>query len=131
MITSLLIQIVRGTSEKHFILLALGTFKLPQDLIIPLSAHHDLTVNILNIHVLSTIRISPHQASLISDPSLNIIDSSRRCGLLKTGSRGMCIGRLLNRIYRRCVLVYRSGLLMLIIVRLLLVYQLLLRFTLL
>ena len=57
--------------------LTFTTFQLSQDLVVPLPTHHDLTVNVFYIHILATMpSIRPHQTSLISDASLDVIDSS-------------------------------------------------------
>jgi len=82
-LASLLIQIVVRCcrAEHHFTFTAL---KLPKDLVVPLSTHHYLTVNVLNIHVLSAVPcIGPHQAGLVGDTGLNVIDCGGRSCLLE------------------------------------------------
>ena len=74
-LSCLLIQIIMRQSSEHF---TLTTLELAKNLIVPLSSHHDLTVNVLNIHILTAIAcIRSHQASLVSDASLYIVNG---CG---------------------------------------------------
>ena len=70
----LLIQmIVRSRASEHFTLTA---FELAQDLIVPLSSHHNLAMDVLYVHILPAMpRIRSHQTSLISDTGLDVVDS--------------------------------------------------------
>lgn len=49
--------------------------------------------------------ISPHEASLICDSSLDVIHCRCRCGLLKRGRSDVSIGRLLDAVDRATVLI--------------------------
>lgn len=94
--TSLFVQ-VAGGAAKHFTFTA--AFELAQYLIVPLPAHHDLTVNVLNIHVLSAVAsIRAHQASLVGDSSLYVIDSSRSGCLLERAGCDVSVGSLLDAV---------------------------------
>ena len=68
----LLIQmIVRSRASEHFTLTA---FELAQNLIVPLSSHHNLAMDVLNVHILPAMpRIRSHQTSLISDAGLDVV----------------------------------------------------------
>ena len=58
----------------HINLVAWTSFELSQDLIVALTAHHDLTVDILNVIVFTAVpSIRSHQGRLISDA--NVVDS--------------------------------------------------------
>ena len=115
----LLIQIiVRCSRSKH---LTLATLELAQNLIISLPSHHNLTMNVLNIHILSTMAcIRPHQTRLVSYAGLNVVNGRSWGCLLERTRCYMGVSSLLNAIDRACVLVDVCGLLLLIAGRLLL-----------
>ena len=71
-------------------------------------------MDVLNVHILSTICIRSHQTSLVCNASLNVIDSCRRCSLLQWRSCCVSICSLLDRVDRACVLVHGCCLLVMI-----------------
>ena len=78
-------------------------------------------MNILNVHILPAMAcIRPHQASLVSDASLDVINGCCRGRLLQRARCLMSISSLLDAIDRACVLMDVCGLLLLIASRLLL-----------
>ena len=64
-------------------LLCTCSLQFPQNLVITLSTHHDLTVDVLNIHILSAVGIGSHKTCLIGDSGLDIIDGGGRGRLLQ------------------------------------------------
>ena len=69
------VHIVSGCGAEHLTLTAL---KLSQYLIVSLPAHHNLTMNVLNVHILPAMAcIRPHQAGLVSDASLDVVNGCR------------------------------------------------------
>ena len=59
-----------------------ATLELTQDLIVTLTAHHDLTVDVLNVHVLSAMSsIGPHQTRFVRDA--DVVDSGGRSRVLQ------------------------------------------------
>ena len=65
-------------------LLGGATFELTQNLIVPLTAHYDLAVDVLDVHVFTAVGIRAHQAGFVGDTCLDVIN---RC----------CLGCLLQR----------------------------------
>ena len=80
--TGLLVEVVvGGSASKH---LTFTTFELSQYLIVSLPAHHDLTMNVFNIHILAAMSgISSHQTRLVGDSGLYIVHSCCRRSLLE------------------------------------------------
>ena len=116
-LSCLLIQIIVRRSE-HFTFTA---FELAKNLIVPLSSHHDLTMNVFNVHILPAMAcIRPHQARLVSDASLDVVNGCGRGRLLQRARCLMSISSLLDAIDRACVLMDVCGLLLLVAGRLLL-----------
>ena len=84
---------------EKLVLLSGSSLQLSEDLTVSLTAHNDLTVDVLNIHVFSWIAcIRPHQARLVGNAGLDIVDGGRRGGLLQRGSCHVRIGRLLDAV---------------------------------
>ena len=112
------VHVVTRCGTEH---LTLTTLELSKYLIVSLPAHHDLTMNVLNVHILAAMTcIRSHQTGLVSNASLDIVDGCSRGRLLKRARCYICIGRLLDAIDRACVLMDIRGLLLLIACRLLL-----------
>ena len=60
---------------EKLVLLCGSPLQLSKDLAVSLAAHDNLTVDVLNIHVFPWIAcISPHQARLVGDAGLDIVD---------------------------------------------------------
>ena len=80
--TGLIVQaVVHG---EKLVLLSGSPLQLPKDLAVSLAAHDDLTVDVLNVHVFSWIAcIRPHQARLVGDAGLDVVDGGRRGRLLQ------------------------------------------------
>ena len=57
-VACLLVQVVRGAEK--LVLLSQATLKFSQDLIVALASHDDLAVNVLDVHVFTTVRIGSH-----------------------------------------------------------------------
>ena len=75
--TRLIVQIV-----SHINLITWTAFELAQDLIVALAAHHDLTMDVLNVVVFTAVpSIRSHQRRLVSDA--NVVDSGCRCRMLQ------------------------------------------------
>ena len=81
-VASLLVQVVRHAEE--LALLGGAALKLAQDLVVPLPAHDDLAVDVLDVHVFAAVGIRAHQTRLVGDAGLDVIH------------RG-CLGCLLQR----------------------------------
>ena len=112
------IHVVTRCCAKH---LSLAALKLSQYLIVSLPAHHNLTMNVLNVHILAAMTcIRSHQACLVGNTGLDIVNGCSRGCLLKRARGYICIGRLLDAINRACVLMDMRSLLLLIACRLLL-----------
>jgi hypothetical protein len=67
----------------------LATLQLKQNLLVALHSHHDLAVDVLDVHVLSAIAsMGPHQRCLVSGMACcNVVDCSRCCCILQRGSQ--------------------------------------------
>ena len=73
--TSLIITVVHG---EKVVLLCGSPLQLSKDLAVSLTAHDNLTVDVFNVHVFSWVAcIGPHQARLVGDAGLDIIDGCR------------------------------------------------------
>ena len=69
----LIITVVHG---EKVVLLCGSPLQLSKDLAVSLASHDNLTVDVLNVHVFSWIAcIGPHQACLVCDAGLDIVDS--------------------------------------------------------
>ena len=56
-------------------------------------------MDVLNVHVLPWIAcVRPHQARLVGDAGLDVVDGGRRGRLLQRRRRHVCIGRLLDAV---------------------------------
>ena len=78
-------------------------------------------MNVFNVHILPAMAcIRPHQASLVSDASLDVVNGCGRGRLLQRARCLMSIGSLLDAVDRACVLMDVCGLLLLVAGRLLL-----------
>ena len=73
--TGLIVAVVHG---EKVVLLCGSPLQLSKNLAVSLAAHDNLTVDVLNVHVFSWIAcIGPHQARLVGDAGLDIIDGCR------------------------------------------------------
>ena len=78
-------------------------------------------MNVFNVHILPAMAcIRPHQASLVSDASLDVVNGCGRGRLLQRARCLMSICSLLDAVDRACVLMDVCGLLLLVAGRLLL-----------
>lgn len=63
---------------EKLVLLCGSPLQLSKDLAVSLASHDNLTVDVLNVHVFSWVAcISPHQACLVCDAGLDIVDGCR------------------------------------------------------
>ena len=74
-VACLLVQVVR--SAEKLVLLGQATLKFSQDLVVTLASHDDLAVNVLDVHVFTTVRIGSHQTRLVGDAGLDVVHSGR------------------------------------------------------
>ena len=97
-LAGLLVQVVR-VSEELTLLGRRAALELAQYLIVPLAAHDDLAVDVLDVHVLAAVpRVRPHQARLVRDAGLYVVDSGGRGRLLQRRGSDLAVRRLLDAV---------------------------------
>ena len=95
-LASLLVEVMMRHS-KELVLFGRIALELTQDLIVSLSSHYDLAVDVLNVHVFPTVGICSHQTSaLIRDGTtdgcrLRRVLAQRRRGHVSTIQRSLLL----------------------------------------
>ena len=108
-----IISLLEVTPESHLVFVCDTSFNFKQKLFIPLDSHHDLAMNILDVHIFPPVTcMSAHQRCLVSCIRINIVHCGCSCCVLQWGCDCVVIVLrcLLYWVDRTVILVHWCGL---------------------